>query len=440
MSNICYVYECNTYDIETIFEIINDKIQATAGEKVFIKPNWVMHPLKNNEDRWIATVTNSALIDAVLKSLYNKMKGKGHIIIGDSPMGFADIKIILSLMQIDSIINKYCTEEFQIEVIDIRNYYLKEFKDMIVQRVNLKGDPRGNRIIALEDNSLFYDKENKEYGFVDNVYSVSDFHNDKHNKYVISQSVLECNYFINLPKLKTHRSAGITCAMKNLVGITANKNSIPHRTKGSDLEGGDTYSHKLNKVQNIDDDSKSFIRKIIQINNPIINYSLVPIKIIYNKINKSSKVIPSGYWHGNKTIYRSIIDLNRILLYCDRDGNMNDTVQRRYLSIADAIIAGDGEGPLIPTIKKCNLLLISDNPVTLDTVACQLIGFKLEKLPFLYESYKDMKWPLVNFNEEEVKIISDLDKWNNRYAIDIKGEESFQFMPVEGWKGYVENY
>lgn len=436
MSETCFVYKCQEYDSNLIAGLIEKNIHVNQGEKVFIKPNWVIDPIKGKEDRWAATTTNVAMIDAVLKVLNSKLGGKGHIIIGDSPMGRTNIKKIHTLTGIKNIVSKYRTSELQIDIIDIRNYYLKCVEDMLIQRIDLDGDPRGNNVVELGCDSRFYEKENKNYGFVDNVIPVCNFHNEKHNSYVVSQSVLDCDLFINLPKLKTHRSAGMTCAMKNLVGITANKNSVPHRTKGSVTEGGDSYPANQKNIFEADSESRGIMRKIAKYNNPFINYLFVPAKILYNKIFGRDN---SGYWHGNDTIWRSIIDLNRILLYSDKQGQMQDTIQRRYICIADAIVAGEQEGPLIPTAKKCDIILVSDNPVALDTVACKFMGFNIEKLPFLNSAYNKMRWPLVNFEKSDVKIISDIEKWNNRFAASITRDESFRFIPVEGWKGNVEN-
>jgi hypothetical protein len=172
-------------------------------------------------------------------------------------------------------------------------------------------------------------------------------------------------------------------------------------------------------------------KKIRELNNPYINYLFVPAKMILNKISTGDV---RGFWYGNDTIWRSILDLNRILLYCDKQGQMQDKMQRRYLCIADAVVAGEGEGPLVPIPKKCDLIMVANNPVVLDTVACKLMGFNLEKLPLLNCVYGKMKWPLVDFAQEDVKIISDVAKWNYRQAVSITKEESFHFVPVEGWK------
>lgn len=68
---------------------------------------------------------------------------------------------------------------------------------------------------------------------------------------------------INIPKPKTHRLAGITGAMKNFVGITYEKASLPHRAIGDKESGtGDAYDKKsiLKCIWNILITDKLFVR------------------------------------------------------------------------------------------------------------------------------------------------------------------------------------
>ena len=63
-------------------------------------------------------------------------------------------------------------------------------------------------------------------------------HNKQKHEYYISNYVLQADVIINMPKPKTHRKAGVTIALKNLVGINARKEYLPHHTNGSVEEGG----------------------------------------------------------------------------------------------------------------------------------------------------------------------------------------------------------
>ena len=91
--------------------------------------------------------------------------------------------------------------------------------------------------------------------------------------------------------------------------------------------------------------------------------------LILRKVKKkqdtsSSEIIPEKYcdadefpqsegsWYGNDTLWRCIVDLNKVLFYSNKKGVMQKTRQRKYLTIVDAIIAGEKEGPLEPTPKR----------------------------------------------------------------------------------------
>lgn len=52
------------------------------------------------------------------------------------------------------------------------------------------------------------------------------------HQYLLAKAVLEADVVINLPKLKTHKKAGVTCALKNLIGIHGNKEYSPHHRVG----------------------------------------------------------------------------------------------------------------------------------------------------------------------------------------------------------------
>ena len=57
-------------------------------------------------------------------------------------------------------------------------------------------------------------------------------HGRGRHQYLIAREVIEADVVINVPKLKTHRKAGITGALKNLVGINGNKDYLPHHRLG----------------------------------------------------------------------------------------------------------------------------------------------------------------------------------------------------------------
>jgi uncharacterized protein (DUF362 family) len=63
--------------------------------------------------------------------------------------------------------------------------------------------------------------------------------------FLIARDILEADLVVNVPKLKAHKKAGITCCLKNLIGINGNKEYLPHHRKGAAEAGGggDNYEY-----------------------------------------------------------------------------------------------------------------------------------------------------------------------------------------------------
>lgn len=437
MKNKCFVIKQEKYDAQEIAFKISDYINPEGCKRIFVKPNMVIDPQKGEEQNWIATVTNPSLIEAVLIVLKTKVKTPVEVIIGDAPMAASNHNKTLKLLRIHEIIQKYQSNDFQIQLIDIREWHWKYVANMCVSRKKLLGDPKGNIKVNLAKNSAFADKDCKNYEAFDNINPVCEFHNDNDNIYSISASVLEADMFINLPKLKTHRIAGMTCAMKNLVGINSNKNCVPHNTCGTEMEGGDSCPSNRSNAFDETKGIGGFARKILRKKNPVLNYCLVPIKIIYDQLRPASQKIGWGMWYGNDTIWRSIIDLNRIVLYSDKKGYMQDSIQRKYICIADAIVSGEGEGPLHPIPKKTDVMLVSDNPFAVDMAAAEMMGFDYMKIPFLYKQLNNnMRYPITSCKKED-EVVIEID---NR-EMSVRGMEKyfeFKFLPTGGWIGHIE--
>ena len=57
--------------------------------------------------------------------------------------------------------------------------------------------------------------------------------------------------------------------------------------------------------------------------------------------------------------------------------------KRRYFSVIDGIVAGEGQGPFCPTSKNANTLIVSDNLFAADCVAVRYMGFNPKKIKYL---------------------------------------------------------
>lgn len=435
-----FVYDCEKYDPKIIARMIAPHILAQEGQKVVIKPNWVMHPL-GTLDEWTAVTTNSALVEAVLMNLCRVMNGRGEILICDSPAFDADLNKIFKLNHILEIAAKYQTDSFRIRVLDLRVFRYKTVKNWWVALKPLPGDPSGSCEVILQEESMFFGKKRQEFEVYGDLHKATQAHLDEKHRYSIARSILDCDVFINLPKLKTHRKAGMTCAMKNLVGTVANKFCIPHRTTGTISQGGDDPDNAANAGRT-DSLFTKLAQKVNRTVNPWIRYPLLPVYLVYVKLFHqplSSRCGYDGCWHKNDTIWRAVDDLNRILLYCDKNGVLQQNIQREYICVVDAIIAGEGEGPMVPTPKRCNRLLVGTHPVSVDMVASTLAGFNWKKIHYLRESFVDNKRKaLAHFSP------NDLSVFYHEKLFPLVSQEartlrvSPPFTPPLGWKDFIE--
>jgi hypothetical protein len=236
------------------------------------------------------------------------------------------------------------------------------------------------------------------------------YHSKTRNLYSISNTVLNADLFINVPKLKTHKKTGVTLSLKSLIGISNRKYWIPHYQAGCPPQG-DEYPHKPSWGERI-----------------ITSLSRHPLpgghSLIINipKISHRKNIITEGCWSGNKTLWRAILDLNSILLYADKKGRLKDRKQRNYLTVIDGIIGGEKEGPLRATPKKCGLLIGGYDPVAVDTVASSVMGFNVSKINHIQNVDKNV-FPVGCNDLDQIEIIPAESKNLN-----------LGFKPADSWK------
>jgi uncharacterized protein (DUF362 family) len=410
------------------------------GDKVVIKPNFVKESHLYKPDDWEYIITHSEIIKMVLKNVIEALDNSGEIYIIDAPQTDSDYEKIIKRVNLPGIVEEFRkTTKIKIEYYDLREerWYYKQ--GIIVKRKKLAGDPKGYVKVNLGPYSEFCSKLNKDYYGADyDTNETKKYHNEKDNIYIISKSILDCNVFINLPKLKTHKLGGITASLKNLVGTCVIKNSIPHHTLGSPENGGDKFEHSTSK-NNTESKLKSNALKILKTKNPLINYPFIVVKKIAGLFfgSPQSETIRNGSWHGNDTIWRATLDLNRILQYTDLNGNMCNTLQRKYFTLIDGIIGGEGKGPMEPDPKKSGILIAGFNPVYADTVAATLMGYDYKKIPTIANGYNINKYLLTSLKADDIIIKSNNILWQKKVS-DFRYEDTLKFKPHFGWRGYIE--
>lgn len=442
MENV-FIYDQATYDKESIKREILDSgvlniIKNT--DKVVVKPNFVQESRNQDED-WDYVITHPVLISAVFELLADIIGSQGKIILVDAPMTGSSFEKILSHMPVDIWRELFQKKNITFEVIDLREEEWKLASNgIILNRKALSGDPMGKVLTNLKnDCSEFFSKPKTSqilYGADYDTKETNNAHNGTDNIYSVSATVIDADVFINLPKLKTHKKAGITCCLKNLVGINTNKNLLPHHTVGTPKEGGDQFESSSSGT--VLESGITMIAKHIIVRFKFLSPLLVPLKKLAIAVWGDNKTKPrSGGWYGNDTLWRTILDLNKVLFYSNRDGSLKENcaeVKKRYIGIVDAIYAGQGNGPLEPELLQANYLICGTNPVAIDAVAAKLMHFDYKKIPQIKHAFEVEKYRLIESDYFSVCCIKD----GNALPIENFHCPDKQWMPPLGWKGHIE--
>jgi uncharacterized protein (DUF362 family) len=423
----------STHDWNPLGEIIR------PGQKILIKPNLVRHLHLGGGD-YSAVVTHGSLVRCVLDYAALALKGKGEIVVGDAPIQSADWSRILERTGL----REACDDVSKIWQIPVR---LEDFRlwsvqldenHQIIQRNTLGGDPKGYVGVDLGKRSLLAPLGSQSEKFRVTNYDckeMSEHHNETKNEYLIPRTILESDVVINLPKLKTHRKVGLTACLKNIVGINGHKDWLPHHRCGSVKEGGDEYlnSSILKRVQN------TLGEQMDGVPYSPSNAARRFIDRILARLIRHMAPDPffEGSWYGNDTLWRTVLDLNRLLVYANREGKMTETCQRQCLTVVDAIVAGEGEGPMEPDPRPLGILVGGVNPVAVDSVLATMIGFDYRKIPLIAKGFEIKDWPIINFDPTNIEVRLQDDRCRSLRV----GEpfREFNFKPPSGWIGHVES-
>ncbi len=412
------------------------------GDVVVLKPNWISEAHKYRDGEWLQVVTHPLVIESVLKLVLKVLKGKGRVIITDGPMTGSSWKKIMGIMDSSRWIDLGREANIDVSVLDLRDDEWTIKGDLIVDRKKLPGDPLGSVVCNLSSNSELVGKDTGKHGFFGADYNqkeTNEAHSNGNHFYKVSRSVLEADVFINLPKLKTHKKAGITCSLKNLVGINTYKNWLPHHTSGTPSEGGDQFPEK--NLRSFAEGSFTRIFYDFFATKPHITKFFIPLKKLGKIIfGDTRKTIRSGSWHGNDTLWRMVLDLNKILFYANSDGSFREDVpgsRKRYISIVDAVISGEGNGPDAPDKRDTGLIIFGTDPVSVDCVCAKVMGFDWEKLPIIKNSFAIKKYSFGCHDYENICVESSIEKFNKRIC-EIKEQDAFSFQPPVGWIGQIE--
>jgi len=400
------------------------------GDAVVLKPNWVFHDNLSGQGM-DCMVTHASVLGDVLDLVLRAKPGK--VVVGDAPIQGCDLPKLLEAAGYRSLKKLYTQASAPIEWRDFRCAVLANPDGVWNRQTDLR--PLTDYVLFdLGVESLLESIVRDADRFRVTMYNpdlMRQTHAPGLHQYLIAREVIEADVVINMPKLKTHKKACLTGALKNLVGINGNKDYLPHHRLGGSKTGGDCYAggnlfklaaECLSDAANQREGIPAYLLRQIELG----SYGLA-------RLTGADKNM-DGSWHGNDTIWRTCLDLNRILLYGRPDGTFAELPRRKVLTITDAILCGEGDGPLAPTPHPLGMLTLAGNPVAAEYAHAHLMGFDWRKIPLIREAFCQFKYPLCNFRPEDVEVyfegrrfLQPWPVWNDR-----------SFVPPTGWKGQCE--
>ena len=405
------ITNCDTKDWNPFREFIN------PGDKVVIKPNLVIDA--DNQD---AVTTHASVIRPIVDYAWKALKGSGEIIICDAPMVESNYEKIILKNGLKEMVEILNNRGYRIVLQDIRARKTSKINDVVVDEI-IDSQKAGHAVIVdLGQQSLFDDAGVKIGKLSDGSYKRNQMishHRKGMHLYRISKIILEADVVISVPKLKTHKKAGITCCLKNLVGINVDKNYLPHFTLGPANCGGDEFpplsiwrmpillAYKLARRVLLGGKRRHAARIISRFAGILNRFQFkIDSESPSGKVDTARRVYQlltgtdyGGSWSGNETIWRMILDLNRIFLYADAAGSMTAKKQRKVFYLVDGFISGVKNGPLTPHVIKPGIVAAGFNAALVDKALIQLAGIDASKIPLYREAFsKKAEWLHENLN------------------------------------------
>jgi uncharacterized protein (DUF362 family) len=447
-STVAAFVGCTDYrDPTAVHRLVSETLTALGtpdnliqpGDRVVIKPNWI----KEHDERfpgpehWEHVVTHPTVIEAVARWVAARLGARGSIVLCDAPQTDSSFVTLRRYCELDKVLQR-CRADYpmlEVEILDLRLEEWRSVDGVTVSKTRLAGDPAGTTHVHLDGASEFvdYSGQGRLYGASYDTAETNRRHSGDRHEYLVCRTPMDADVFINIPKLKTHKKVGITCALKNLVGINANKNWLPHHTEGTPDGGGDQFPASTTKAR-LEYSWMGQAKRFLNGRHTLSRF-FVPFKKLGRLyFGDTQRVVRSGNWHGNDTCWRMVVDLNKCLFFFDGSGSRR-TKPLRYLCVVDGIVAGEGNGPMAPDAKQCGLILAGAHPVAVDCVAATLMGLDWKKMRLLQNSFRIGQLNFVGFTPDDLQVVSNKEAWSGGIE-DIR--DTFTFRPHFGWVGAIE--
>lgn len=374
--------------MEDAFGAAGAGLPIRPGERVLVKPNWVHH--RNDTGGLECLHTHREFVLAALREVMRCRPSR--VVVGDAPIQGCSWKSVVTgsfVKEIESIV-----PEGILQIADFRRTIMHG--ESLRSGTSPESRPDSDFVLFdLGGESLLEPVSTPSGRFRVTMYNpdlLARRHSPGVHQYLIAREALEADVIVNLPKLKTHRKAGMTGALKNLVGINGNKEFLPHHRTGGSSDGGDCYPGRsvLKRLAEILIDKAN--RRIGRASFSFWLFGADALLHMSKMLSKDTEI--EGGWAGNDTVWRTVLDVNRIAVYGRLDGSMDDSPRRRIVSLTDALVCGQNNGPLQPRPLHLGCITYSDSSVDADRLNSMLLGFEPGMIPMLRHASSGFRWPL----------------------------------------------
>ncbi|MFL6278399.1 MAG: DUF362 domain-containing protein [Blastocatellia bacterium] len=379
---------------------------VAEGARVLVKPNFVLHA--NQGGGGIEPlITHPSLVRAAVRAALEA--GASRVTVGDAPVQGCDFDYLLAETGLGEWSRRLTSTEPRFAgIFDFRRTTCVFVDGVRVASEDLQSEDRF-ALFDLAGDSLLEPVTDDRASFRVTCYDprlMARTHAPGRHQYLVAKEVFDADVIINLPKLKTHKKAGVTGALKNLIGINGNKEFLPHHRVGGAARGGDCYPGgsllKRAAEYALDRQNGSPSQRASRLWHDVAE------GLNHIAIRAGDQLGVEGSWSGNDTVWRTGLDLNRILLYGRSDATMGDRVERHVLHIVDAVVAGQGDGPLRPDPLPLGLIFMGTNAAAVDHVGARLLGYEPALVAIVREAFGAFRWPIASFKSSDVTIAGDL--------------------------------
>ena len=402
------------------------------GARIVLKPNWVLHA-NEGPGGTDCLVTHASVLRALLDYILKARPAR--VVVGDAPVQVCDFAGVQALGFAD-VADHFAHAGAPVAV--------KDFRRTVMRRSAARAEVEEDRrrldefvLVNLGANSHLEPIAADAERFRVTMYDprrMAENHRPGVHRYLVSRDILEADLVLNAPKLKTHKKAGVTLALKNLVGINGNKDYLPHHRRGASERGGDNYERA------------TLPKRLAEVLLDLANRHLdkprlyaVGTRLIYKLMFldriRGLPIDLEGGWYGNDTVWRMCLDLNRVLLYGRAGGDLADRPQRQVLHVTDAIVAGEGEGPLRPDPRPLGAVLAARNAAAHDWAATALMGLDPAAIPIVRHAFEPSAFALASFRPDQVEARLDSTPLDTDA---LAAQCAPPFRPARGWAGHCE--